>query len=178
MRWSPSAHHHKALVSQAPRHASPVCCGKSYSATSALSPNSSMPGTSTGARSNTPVSASVMKSSLFPSPPNATLVVWRHLIEDAFRSAGIDQAMTLEVGNSFVACAYVRAGPGVALVDSLAIDSGAFPDLVSIPVSSKLEISAVLVRRGLQRQSLLATAFEKELRASAQSIHSGAPRRR
>jgi DNA-binding transcriptional LysR family regulator len=94
------------------------------------------------------------------------------LIESAFRSAGIHQPMTLEVGNSFVACAYVRAGAGIALVDSLAVDSGAFPDLVSRPMSPILEMSAVLVRRGLQ-QSLLAAAFQDELRSSARATVPG-----
>lgn len=92
-----------------------------------------------------------------------------HLIESAFQSAGIDQPMALEVGHSFVACAYVRAGAGVALVDSLAAGSGAFPDLVIRPVYPVLEIPAVLIRLGLQRQSMLASAFEDALRTSATS---------
>lgn len=90
-----------------------------------------------------------------------------HLIETAFRDAGIDQPMAMEVGHSFVACAYVRAGAGVALVDGMAARSGAFPDLVVMPIVTELEIPAVLIRRGLQRQSMLASAFEHELRASA-----------
>lgn len=89
-----------------------------------------------------------------------------HAIESAFRASGVNQPMAVEVGNSFIACAFVRAGAGVALVDRLAIESGAFPDLQFRPVTPQLPISAVMISRRDQRLSVLASAFASELRKS------------
>jgi len=85
-------------------------------------------------------------------------------IEAAFRDFGINQPMAVEVGNSFVACAFARAGSGVALIDQLATESGAFADLHIRPVEPRLGISAVMVRPQEHRLSMLAEAFADELR--------------
>lgn len=86
-------------------------------------------------------------------------------IEAAFRREGLNQPMAIEVGNSFVACAFVRSGAGIALVDDLAVESGAFPDLQVRPVVPRLEISAVLVTAADLRPSLVASAFAEKLRS-------------
>lgn len=85
-------------------------------------------------------------------------------IARAFRSAGVERPVAVEVGHSFLACSLVRAGAGVALVDSLAERSGLFGDLAFVPLRPALGITAVMMRAGDQNLSLAAAAFAETLR--------------
>jgi DNA-binding transcriptional LysR family regulator len=86
------------------------------------------------------------------------------VVAAAFREAGLRHAITMEVGQSFVACALARAGAAVALVDELIMCSRCFPDLVVRPFHPAREIPVVLLMPRRQEPSLLAAAFEAELR--------------
>ena len=91
-------------------------------------------------------------------------------IEDAFRARDIEQPISVEVTHSFVACAFVLAGCGVALVDGLALAGGAYPQLTSRPVEPLLEISAVLLTPAKQRLSRIAGAFAREVQLAAAEL--------
>ncbi|WP_212525774.1 LysR family transcriptional regulator [Actibacterium sp. MT2.3-13A] len=85
-------------------------------------------------------------------------------IEAVFRSAGIVSPMTIEVSSSFLACAFVKAGTGIALVDWLAKANGAFPDLEMRPIKPRTHIKTAILTHPEQPPSLIAKAFMDELR--------------
>ncbi|PWW00614.1 LysR family transcriptional regulator [Hoeflea marina] len=87
-------------------------------------------------------------------------------IETAFAAAGVVSPMAVEVSSTFVACAFVQAGTGVALVDRLAADCGAFPLLEKRLVVPRLGISTALVTVPGQKPSRIAADFMAELRAN------------
>lgn len=91
-------------------------------------------------------------------------------VEEAFRASGVSYPMSLEVGHSFIACAFVRAGAGVALIDRLALQNAAFSDLVVKPVAPRLEISAVLLTPKDRGLSMIASAFIDSLRGVAHKL--------
>lgn len=85
-------------------------------------------------------------------------------VANAFEAAGVSPPISIEVGHSFLACSLVRAGAGIALVDSLAEDSVMFPELRFIPVKPAIPISAVLLAAENRTPSLVADAFRGILR--------------
>lgn len=86
------------------------------------------------------------------------------LIAAAFEAAGVTQEVAVEVGHSFLACALVRAGAGIAIVDGLAEPGGIFTDLCSVPLVPAASMSAVLLTPNDQEPSLAARAFCAVLR--------------
>lgn len=85
-------------------------------------------------------------------------------VANAFEAAGMSPPISIEVGHSFLACSLVRAGAGIALVDSLAQDSVMFPELSFIPIEPTIPISAVLLAVENRTPSLVAQAFREILR--------------
>lgn len=104
---------------------------------------------------------------------SSALPIGEH-ISAAFRAAGLDRPVALEVGHSFLACALVRAGAGIALVDSLAQRSGLFTDLAFVPIRPPIVIRAALLSSGEQELSLAARAFADTLREVARRDHAPA----
>lgn len=96
------------------------------------------------------------------------------LIAGVFREEGVERPVAVEVGHSFLACALVRSGAGVALVDGHAERSGLFGDLAFVPFRPTLEISTVMMRASDQELSLAARAFAETLRGD---LDNGGPPR-
>ncbi|MGO1164058.1 LysR family transcriptional regulator [Brucella sp. C7-11G] len=85
-------------------------------------------------------------------------------IDDWFRNKGIRQAMAVEVNASYIACAYVCANAGIALVDRFAAESWVHHDLVVRSLDPVLPLSSVIVMPMDRKLSLLALAFTEALR--------------
>jgi len=81
------------------------------------------------------------------------------LIEDAFERQGLRRAITIEVTQSSSACALVRAGAGVAVVDSFALSEGAEPGLAVLPFTPSVHIRAKLLSGRHRPPSRLARIF-------------------
>ena len=64
------------------------------------------------------------------------------LVEEAFRKAGVTQNFSLEVNQSSVACALVRAGAGVAIVDPFWLIDNSERGLVRLTLRPRAEVSA------------------------------------
>jgi len=114
--------------------------------------------------------ASVMATDLLDDPLvsfSSALPIGEY-IAAAFRDCGVERPVALEVGHSFLACAMVRAGAGIALVDSLAQQSGLFTDLAFVPLEPAIRIRAVMLALRDQSPSLAATAFAQAVRRHAQ----------
>lgn len=90
-------------------------------------------------------------------------------IEAAFAASGIVAPMAIEVGSSFVASAFVHSGAGVALVDRLTADSGAYPHLEKRLIVPRFGIGTALVTASGIPLSRVGRAFVEELRRSIES---------
>lgn len=77
--------------------------------------------------------------------------------ESAFAEAGATRRIGIEIGQSFVAAAMVRAGAGIAIVDQLSVGAVA-QDLVARPFLPRRFVRLCAITRP-ERPSLLAKAF-------------------
>lgn len=91
------------------------------------------------------------------------------LIDKQFQNAGVIRRIAVEVELSAIACAMVRSGAGIALVDRLAVRNGSFPGTCVLPFEPNVEIPVYLLLPRGQPLSILAKAFIKQLRESAAS---------
>lgn len=87
-------------------------------------------------------------------------------IEAAFRTAGVTFHLMVESSSSLISYSVVAAGGGVALVDSLAAASGAFPMLAVREFVPRIESSVILVYPRDRPRSRLAVAFARKLTGS------------
>jgi DNA-binding transcriptional LysR family regulator len=64
------------------------------------------------------------------------------LVEQAFRAAGIQQRIALEVNQSSLACALVRAGAGIAILDPFWLADGTDPQIVKLRLEPATPVAA------------------------------------
>jgi DNA-binding transcriptional LysR family regulator len=88
-------------------------------------------------------------------------------LEAAFRTAGVPFQPIVQSDSSLTSYSVVAAGGGVALLDSLAPASGAFPTLVIRPFVPRIDSHVLLAYRRDRPRSRLAAAFARKLVASA-----------
>ncbi len=81
------------------------------------------------------------------------------LIDDAFEHQGLRRAITIEVTQSATASALVRAGAGVAVLDSFSLSEGAGPGVVVLPFTPSVRIRAKLLSGRHRPLSRLARNF-------------------
>ena len=65
-----------------------------------------------------------------------------HLVEQAFQAAGVPQRIALEVNQSSVACALVRAGAGVAILDPFWLLDGTDRQIVKLRLEPRTRVAA------------------------------------
>jgi DNA-binding transcriptional LysR family regulator len=96
------------------------------------------------------------------------------LVEESFRAAGVPRRIALEVNQSSVAFALVRAGAGVAVIDPFLMTDDRDHGVVRLPLcpSVSIEAQALVPREGaLSRPALRLLAT---LRRSANAVMGGA----
>ncbi|MDR3525622.1 MAG: LysR substrate-binding domain-containing protein [Acetobacteraceae bacterium] len=84
-----------------------------------------------------------------------------HLVETAFRRAGVPRRIGLEVNQSSVACALVREGAGVAVIDPFLLNSSLDRGVIALPLTPLTNVTAqALISREakLSRAALLLLA--------------------
>ncbi|WP_426958983.1 LysR family transcriptional regulator [Muricoccus radiodurans] len=84
------------------------------------------------------------------------------LLTSAFRSQGIGQEVMIGVNHTNAACALVREGAGLALVEDWAVGPF-FPDLVRLPLRPRVRLTPRLVWSAEAPLSRVARAFAAEL---------------
>lgn len=84
-------------------------------------------------------------------------------ISEAFRAEGLRFRVAVDVNQSITALALVRAGLGVALVDSFLLVGRSFPGVVSRPFEPAISIGVQLMTSRQSPPSPLAQAFRQEL---------------
>ena len=85
--------------------------------------------------------------------------------ESAFAEVGATRRVRIDIGQSFVAMALVRAGAGIAIVDELSLRNGP-ADLVARPLTPRRYVKLYSVVRP-ERLSLLADAFAQRIASLA-----------
>ncbi len=88
-----------------------------------------------------------------------------HLVEEAFRAAGVPQRIALEVNQSSLACALVRAGVGVAILDPFCLLDRADRQIVKL----RLEPGALVAAHALLPPSGSPSRVALRLLAAIQS---------
>ncbi|NGM19874.1 LysR family transcriptional regulator [Roseomonas stagni] len=75
--------------------------------------------------------------------------------------------IAIEVSQSSIACALVRAGAGIALLDGYGLAEARAQGLATRPVTPRLELAVTMVVSRARAPSLLAEAFRERLVAAA-----------
>jgi DNA-binding transcriptional LysR family regulator len=85
------------------------------------------------------------------------------LIDRAFEREGLRRSFAIEVTQSASAYALVRAGAGVAVLDSFALSDGVGPGVMTIPFAPSIPIQAKLLSGRHRPLSRLAQSFAEIL---------------
>ena len=96
-----------------------------------------------------------------------------HLVETAFRRAGEVRRIGLEVNQSSVACALVREGVGVAVIDPFLLDISRDRGVVPIPLTPSMPVTACGLVLSGTRMSRSALLFLSTIRRTARVSHTG-----
>jgi len=91
------------------------------------------------------------------------------LLEQAFRAAGVQAEMQIEVSLSIAAFALVQHGLGIALVDGL-VPWRNFGDLVVRPFQPDIVLDIVLSRSALRPQTRYGREYARDLRAAVAAL--------
>jgi DNA-binding transcriptional LysR family regulator len=90
-----------------------------------------------------------------------------NLVERCFRDAGIARRIAIEVNQSSVACAMVRAGLGIAIIDPFFLMDGQDHGVVRLRLMPAADVSAQALLPGNAAPSRLTLMFLASLRRAA-----------
>lgn len=94
-------------------------------------------------------------------------IAFGQLVASAFRKAGITLSSQVDIYETDVACALVRAGAGVAMVDEFTVAGLAWPDLRVLPLASEIKLTPSIVRSAFETRTTHADKFAEVLHALA-----------
>lgn len=93
-----------------------------------------------------------------------------HLIETAFRRAGVARRIALEVNQSSVACALVRQGIGVAVIDPFLLNGAIDHGVVALKLVPETNVTAQALVPLATKLSRAATMLLASIRHTCRSI--------
>lgn len=79
-----------------------------------------------------------------------------------FRDQGLPDTIAIVTNQTLAACALVRAGAGLALVDPFQLATGSFPDLIGRPFSPRIGLNPCIVLSRTRPQSRIALDFARQ----------------
>lgn len=79
-----------------------------------------------------------------------------------FREQGLPDTIAVVTNQTLTACALVRAGAGLALVDPFQLATGSFPDLIGRPFAPRIGLNPCIVLSRTRPQSQLARDFARQ----------------
>ncbi len=103
----------------------------------------------------------------FPLIAHDSGIPFGQLVGAAFRRAGVPMGTRIDVHQTDVACALVRAGAGVAMVDEFTAEGLAWPDLQVRPLADPIRLTPSIVRSAFDTHRTHADKFVELLRAEA-----------
>jgi len=97
------------------------------------------------------------------------------LVAAAFQRADVSWHATVDIVRAELACALVRAGVGVAIVDEFSVQQAGWPGIEVRPLEEAIPLQLSLVRSGFERPSRHAQRFMRLLKDYARAREGGAP---
>ncbi len=94
-----------------------------------------------------------------------------HLVENAFRHAGVPRRIGLEVNQSSVACALVREGVGVAVIDPFLLVGALDRGVVAVKLMPPTIVTAQALVPRESRLSRAASMLLASIRQTARAMH-------
>lgn len=108
--------------------------------------------------------ADVARFTLITHDPGVT---FGQLVTAAFRRASVDLSARIDVHETDVACALVRAGAGIAIVDEFTVDGLGWPDLKAIPMVDEIKLTPSIVRSVFDARRTHAEKFVEVLKSQS-----------
>ncbi|MNT60174.1 DNA-binding transcriptional regulator LysR [compost metagenome] len=114
----------------------------------------------------------------------AELAAWRlvlysrnipfgRLVAAAFQRAGVDWNPSVDIVRAELACALVRAGAGVAIVDEFSVGGAGWPGVVVRPLRESIPLALSLVRSRFDTPSRHVQRFVRVLKEQAKAMAPG-----
>ncbi|WP_431284898.1 LysR family transcriptional regulator [Humitalea sp. 24SJ18S-53] len=97
------------------------------------------------------------------------------LIQAGYAEAGLPGRISIEVSQSSIACALVRSGAGVAILDGFGLEEGEAQGLVVRPLLPRIPLDVTLVVARNRLPSRLALALRQALVACATAARTSTP---
>ena len=92
------------------------------------------------------------------------------VLTETFRVAGVPYNVAIEANQTNTVCSLVRAGSGIALINSLALLSDDFPDLIVKPFRPLIPVRTCVCASRYQPLSHLATEFIRQMKETSTEI--------
>ena len=89
------------------------------------------------------------------------------IVATALQRAGLDWRSSIDIHRAELACALVRAGAGVAIVDEFSVSGAGWPGIVVKPLWEAIPLTLSLARARFVRPSRQAREFTKLVKAHA-----------
>lgn len=93
------------------------------------------------------------------------------LVAAGFQRAGVTWRSAVDIERAELACALVRAGVGVAIVDEFSVGPGGFPGIAVRPLQETIPLTLSLVRSKFDRPSRQVRAFVQMLKEHGLKEH-------
>lgn len=92
------------------------------------------------------------------------------LVAGAFQQAGVQWDSVVDIERAENACALVRAGVGVAIVDQFSVGTRSWPGIVRIPIREVIPLTLSIMRSKFEPGSVLSLEFIRLLKRRAATI--------
>ncbi|AUT45434.1 LysR substrate-binding domain-containing protein [Achromobacter sp. AONIH1] len=92
------------------------------------------------------------------------------LVAAAFQRAGVSWSAAVDIMRAEVACALVRAGAGVAIVDQFSVGGQGWPGVVARPLRESIPLSLSLARSRFERPSRQVQRFVRLIREHVRGL--------
>lgn len=103
----------------------------------------------------------------FPLVTHDPRIPFGQLVTAAFRKAGVELASRINIHQTDVACALVRSGAGVAMVDEFTVDGLGWADLQILPLVDEIILTPSVVRSVFDTRKTHADKFVEVLKLEA-----------
>ncbi|WPB58749.1 LysR family transcriptional regulator [Xylophilus sp. GOD-11R] len=91
-------------------------------------------------------------------------IAFGQMVTAAFRQAGVPLVSRVDIHETDVACALVRAGAGIAMVDQFTVEGMAWNDLLVLPLADEIRLVPSIVRSAFDNGQTHADKFAELLR--------------
>ena len=103
----------------------------------------------------------------FPLIAHDPGIPFGQLVTAAFRKAGVELTSRINIHQTDVACALVRSGAGIAMVDEFTVDGMGWSDLQILPLTDEIKLTPSIVRSVFDTGKTHADKFVEVLKLEA-----------